>query len=116
MKKNIFIKSVILLIFGGFISKLASMIKKIVLARYLGTEGMGVVALVMPSFVLFMTLAQLGLPIAISKLVAEDTKNNKNFVFSIVPIALVFNIVVMLLIIFASDFIAGTLLNDPRCK
>lgn len=116
MKKNIFIKAVILLIFGSFISKIASMIKKIVLARYLGTEGIGIVALVTPSFVLFMTLAQLGLPIAISKLVAEDTKNNKNLVFSIVPIALLFNFIVMFLIILSSDFIANVLLNEPRCK
>lgn len=113
--KNVFIKSVILLIIGGFISKIASMIKKIILARYLGTEGMGVVSLVMPSFVLFMTLAQLGLPTAVSKLVAEDTKNNKNLVFSSAVIALIFNIIVMMFVIFSSKFIACTLLNEPRC-
>ena len=115
MKKNIFIKSVILLIIGGFVSKLVSMIKKIVLARYLGTEGMGVVALVSPTFVLFMTLAQLGLPIAISKLVAEDTKNNKNLVFSIIPISLLFNIILTTITIFSAEFIAVNLLNEPRC-
>lgn len=113
--KNVFIKSVILLIIGGFISKLASMIKKIVLARYLGTEGMGIVSLVMPSFVLFMTLAQLGLPIAVSKLVAEDRKNNKNLVFSSALIAFIFNIIVMFFVILSSKFIANNLLNEPRC-
>lgn len=115
MKKNVFIKSVILLILGGFVSKLVSMIKKIVLARYLGTEGMGLVALVSPTFVLFMTLASLGLPVAISKLVAEETKNNKNLVFSIIPISLLFNITLTLIIIFSAKFIAINLLNEPRC-
>ena len=115
MKKTSFIKSVILLIFGGFISKIASMIKKIVMARYLGSEGMGIFALASPAFILFMALAQLGLPIAVSKLVAEETKNNKNLVFSIIPISLLFNITLMLLIIWVSPFISEVLLNEKRC-
>ena len=113
--KNNFIKSVILLIFGGFISKLVSMIKKVVLARYLGTEGMGIFALANPTFVLLMSLASLGMPVAISKLVAEDNKNNKNLIFSIIPISLLFNITLMIIMIFLSSFIAENLLNEKRC-
>ena len=38
MKKNIFLKSVIMLLIGGFITKVISMFIKIVLARLIGTE------------------------------------------------------------------------------
>ncbi len=115
MKKTSFIKSVILLIFGGFISKLASMIKKIVMARFLGSEGMGIFALSSPAFILFMALAQLGLPVAISKLVAEENKNNKNLVLGIIPISLLFNLTLMALIILLAPFLSTFLLNEKRC-
>ena len=42
IKGNIFIKSTILLIIGGAITKVVSMLIKIVLARLVGSEGMGI--------------------------------------------------------------------------
>ena len=95
MKENIFLKSVIMLLIGGFITKVISMFIKIVLARLIGTEGMGIYMLVSPTFVLLMALAQLGFPVAISKLVAEDNKDNKNLVFSVIPISLILNIIII---------------------
>ena len=85
IRGNLFIKSTILLIIGGAITKVVSMFIKIVLARLIGTEGMGIYMLISPTFMLLMALAQLGFPVAISKLVAEENKNNKNLVFSIIP-------------------------------
>ena len=66
MKKNVFLKSVILLLIGGFITKIISMFIKIVLARLIGTEGMGIYMLISPTFVMLMALASLGFPVAIS--------------------------------------------------
>ncbi len=114
IKGNIFIKSTILLIIGGFITKIISMFIKIVLARLIGTEGMGLYMLISPTFTLLMAVASLGFPVAISKLVAEETKNNKNLVFSILPISLIINLSIMLLLLFFGTFISNNLLNEPR--
>lgn len=114
MKKNIFLKSVILLLIGGFITKIISMFIKIVLARLIGTEGMGIYMLISPTFVMLMALAQLGFPVAISKLVAEDTKNNKNLVFSVIPISLSLNIIIIILLFLTAGYISHNLLNEDR--
>ncbi len=114
IKGNLFIKSTILLIIGGFITKVVSMIIKIVLARLIGTEGMGLYMLISPTFTLLMGIASLGFPVAISKLVAEEKKNNKNLVFSILPISLGINLTIMLLLLFFGSYISNNLLNEPR--
>lgn len=116
MKKSKFIKSTIILIIGGFLTKILGMIIKIITTRLLGTEGIGIYMLLTPTFSLFIAIAQLGFPVAISKLVAEETKNNKNLVFSIIPIVMIINIIILFGIFISSDFIANTLLHEPRTK
>ncbi|HHU54538.1 MAG TPA: oligosaccharide flippase family protein [Mollicutes bacterium] len=74
MKKSKFIKSTIILIIGGMITKLTSMVIKIVMTRLVGVEGMGIYMLISPTFMLLIGLAQFGFPIAISKLVSENKK------------------------------------------
>lgn len=115
MKKNKFIKSVIILTIGGFLTKIISMFIKIVLARLLGTEGIGIYMLITPTFTLLMALAQLGFPVAISKLVAEENKNNKNLVFSVIPISLIINIIIIIILLLSSKYISNVLLKDKRC-
>lgn len=114
MKNNIFIKSALFLIVGGLITKIISMFIKIVLARLIGTEGMGIYMLISPTFMLLMAASQLGFPVAISKLVAEEDKNNKNLVFSIIPISLCLNLAIIIFLIFSANYIAANLLHDER--
>lgn len=114
IKGNLFIKGTIILIIGGLITKVVSMFIKIVLARLIGTEGMGLYMLISPTFMLLMAVAQLGFPVAISKLVAEESKNNKNLVFSIIPISLVINLTIMILLLIFGHYISNNLLNEPR--
>ena len=114
IRENIFIKSTIILIIGGAITKFISMFIKIVLARLIGTEGMGLYMLISPTFMLLIALAQLGFPIAISELVAENTKNNKNLVFSVIPISLLINLIIIILLLLTSNYISTNLLHDKR--
>lgn len=116
MKKSKFIQSTIILLIGGFITKILGMIIKIITTRLLGTEGIGIYMLLTPTFSLFIAISQLGFPVAISKLVAEETKNNKNLVFSIIPIALFINTVILVFIFLTGHFISNTLLHEPRCE
>ncbi|MEG2322158.1 MAG: polysaccharide biosynthesis protein [Bacilli bacterium] len=114
MKKSKFINNTIILIIGGFMTKVLGMIIKIISTRLMGTQGIGLYMLIMPTFMLFITLATLGLPTAISKLVAEDRRNNRNLVFSSFPIIFIINLIIMFIIIIFAKLIANTLLHEPR--
>lgn len=112
--KNTFFKSTLILLIGGFITKILGMIIKIVTNRLVGTEGLGIYMLITPTFMLLITIAQLGFPVAISKLVAEEKNNNKNLVFSIIPFSLIINFIIMIILLFTSKYIANNLLHEPR--
>lgn len=114
MKKSKFVKSTIILIIGGFITKILGMIIKIVMTRLIGTKGIGIYMILSPTFMLLITLAQLGLPIAISKLVSEDKRNNKNLVASALPISIFVNIIIMFLLFCFAKVLANNLLHEPR--
>ena len=108
--KNTLFKSTFILLIGGIITKILSMIIRIVLSRMLG-ENLGSYMIIIPTFTLLISLASLGLPGAISKLVAEEKRNNKNLVFSIIPITLLFDLFIIAIIILLSDFISTKLLH-----
>ena len=112
--KNKFVKSTLVLMLGDAITKILGMIIKIVTNRLIGVEGLGVYMLITPTFMLLIAIAQLGFPIAISKLVAEEKNNNKNLVFSSLPISLTINIIIMIILLFSSSYISNNLLHDKR--
>lgn len=116
MKKSKFIQSTMILIIGGFFTKILGMLIKIITTRFIGTEGIGLYMLITPTFTLLIALAQLGFPVAISKLVAEEKNDNKNLVFSIIPISLLINLVVIFLLLILSPFISNQLLHEPRTQ
>ena len=102
--KEKFIISTIILLIGGLLTKLLGMIIKIFMSRLMGVEGLGIYMLILPTFSLFIALAQFGFPTALSKLIAEDSKNNKRLFFSLIPISLVINIILIILILFSNSF------------
>ena len=65
--KEKFIKSTIVLIIGGIITKILGMLNKVIMARYLGTEGLGIYMMILPSFILFLNISSFGFPVAVSK-------------------------------------------------
>ena len=113
MRKNKFIRGTIILIIGGFISKLLGMVTKIITTRYIGDEGISVYMLIMPTFLLFLNICQLGFPVAISKLVAENNKSNKKIVFSSLSISFVLNVVLLIIVLLISPIITK-LLHENR--
>lgn len=114
MKKNKFIVSTLILIIGGFITKILGMIIKIVMTRMVGPVGIGIYMLINPTFVLFIALCTLGLSTAVSKLVSEEKRNNKKIVFSALSISIFINIILMFTVILLANFISNTLLHDKR--
>lgn len=110
--KEKFIKKALILALGGFITKILSMFIRIITTRVIGVDGLGLYMLVLPTFNLFITIATLSLPTAISKLVAEGTRNNKKLVLGFLPIAIIFNIFLIIIIIILAPFIANNLLHN----
>ena len=112
--KNKFIKSTLILVIGGFFTKVLGMTIKIVLTRLIGTEGIGLYSMIMPTFLLLNSIAQLGLPTALNILIASDKYSTKNLVFTSIFISLSIDIVIMLFLIVSSTFLSNNLLNDSR--
>ena len=113
--KEKFINSVIILLVGGLLTKLLGMFIKIMMSRLIGTEGLGLYMMVLPTFSLFIGIGQFGLPTALSKLVAEKRKDNIKLFFSILPITLFINLLLIISIIVIAPVLANNLLHDPRC-
>ena len=112
IKNNIFIRSTLILIIGGMFTKIFGMIIKVFTTRVVGIEGIGIYMMIMPTFNLFITLAQLGFPNAISKLVSEDKSNNKRLIISTIIISLIINVILIFLIFIISPFLANNLLKN----
>src|SRR5690625_2813110 len=108
-----------MLIIAGMITRLLGCVNRIVVARLMGEEGVGLYMMALPSLFLIITLTQIGLPIAISKQLAEaNAMNDKlkikqiiSLSFLIIACTSVFFTVCM--IIFA-PFVANYLLTDHR--
>lgn len=110
--KSKFISTTLILLVGGFITKILGMIIKIIMTRLIGTNGIGLYMLIMPTFNLFITICQLGLSVAISKLVAEDKNNNKQIVFSSTIFSLILNVLLIVSIVILAPVISDKLLHN----
>ena len=113
MKSKLF-KSTIILLIGGLLTKIFSMLIKITIARNISPTTLGIYMMIMPTFTLFISLGQFGLPLAISKLVSEQTRNNKKLFLSILPILLIINIFLIILIIILAPIISNNLLHNKN--
>lgn len=67
------IKGTALLTGAGLIVKLMGAAYRIPLARLIGAEGIGLYQMAYPVYLIFLSLSTAGLPIAISKIIAEQT-------------------------------------------
>ncbi len=59
---------------GGLVAKILGALYRIPLTNILGSYGMGLYQLVFPPYILFLTVAQCGVPVAVSKLIAENNQ------------------------------------------
>jgi len=109
--KNKFIKSTLILLIGGIITKILSFIIKIYFTRVIG-DGINIYSLIMPTYSLLVTITQLGFPIAISNIIAKGEKSGKNVMFSIVPISIILNIILIITVALSAKYLAVNLLHE----
>ena len=111
--KNKFVKSTIILMIGSLFTKLLGFIIKIIFTRTVSQNEINLYSIIMPTYSLLITLASLGLPLAISNLIAQNKVNSKKILFSIVPASLLINLFLIIITFLTAPYISNTLLNNP---
>lgn len=112
--KEKFIKSTIILMIGGLLTKLMGMFIRIVMSRVTTIETISLYMMILPTFSLMMAISQLGFSRSISKLVSENRYKSKNLLFSILPISIVINLTLAIFLILCSKYIAINLLHNEE--
>ena len=103
-KDNTFFKSTIILLIGGIFGKLVGFILRLIVTRYLKTEGMGLYSMLNPTSSLLSVIAVFSYSNAVSKIISEETSRAKNLFLSIIPISIILNIIVIIIVICSFSF------------
>jgi stage V sporulation protein B len=119
MSKQTFLQGTLILILAGLITRVLGFVNRIVVARIMGEEGVGLYMMAVPTLLLTITLTQLGLPVAISKLVAEaealgDRKRIKKILVVSIAITGTLSIIFTSAMILLAPVLSNTLLTDHR--
>lgn len=114
-----FIRGALILTAAGFIVRFIGAVLRIYLAAVMGKEGIGLYQMAYPVYTTLLAISTAGIPIAISKLVAENLAfrdyRGGYRVFKVSLIILTFlGSIFSLLLYFGADFFARHVANDPR--
>lgn len=119
MKTNRFFKNALWLTVTGFILRGLGMLLRVYISGKLGEEGMGLYQLVSSAYFLFITFAQSGIPVAVTRLCAGelalgDTKRAYGVLRCAIVLALCTGILSMLAMFSLSGILAKYWLADMR--
>ena len=114
MKKQTVAQGALILLIAGFMNRVLGMVGRIVLTRYLGDDGVGLYMLIAPTMMLLMTLASIGLPIAIPTLISRSNVRQNRILSASFIIAMICSTLITIVLIFTAKPIAIYLLKDER--
>lgn len=119
MIRQTFLQGTFILIIAGMITRLLGFINRLVVARLMGEEGIGLYMMAIPTLFLMITLAQIGLPVAISKRISEATaKGHQRKIKQIMVVAISFTTILSLILtiitLWGAPLIAKYLFTDER--
>lgn len=119
MSKQTFLRGTLFLILAGLITKVLGFINRIVMVRIMGEEGVGLYMMAVPTLILTITLTRMGLPVAISKMVAEadaegDRQKIKRILIVSLSITTVLSIIFTTIMILAAPLLSKTVFTDER--
>ncbi|OIK17002.1 stage V sporulation protein B [Bacillus sp. MUM 116] len=114
-----FLKGTFILLIAGLITRVLGFINRIVIARSIGEEGVGLYMMAFPTFILVVTITQFGLPVAISKNIAEaeargDHKEIKKILVVSLATTLSLSLIFTPALILLAPILSTTLFTDPR--
>lgn len=110
MKKTV-IRSTFYLILISVIAKILSFLVRIMLARTLSESAMNYYSLASPTMVFMITLAQMGIPNALSKVIAESRTPHKPLKAAIL-LSILNNLVIVCVFLFLLPFLAHVVLKQ----
>lgn len=99
---------------AAFASRGLGLIYRMLLARFLGSEGLGFFQMVFPLYIALVTLAVMGTPVAVSQLVAEGRARPSILVRKATTIVLAISVPLGILVVTWARPLALTLYHDPR--
>ncbi|MGD6853758.1 stage V sporulation protein B [Bacillus infantis] len=114
-----FLKGTIILLAAGLVTRVLGFINRIVIARFIGEEGVGLYMMAFPTLILVITITQLGLPVAISKNVAEaeargDTAKIKKILAVSLAVTISLSAIFTPALFLLAPILSETLFTDPR--
>lgn len=109
--KNKFIKNTLILIIGGFLTKIMGMFIKIIITRNITDKAISLYMLTLPTYNLFITLVTAGLQLSISKLTSENKINRRKILSTSLRISIIISIILEIILIISSKYIAILLHN-----
>ncbi|AKS39051.1 stage V sporulation protein B [Anoxybacillus gonensis] len=114
-----FLKGTMILIVAGLLTRILGFINRIVVARLIGEEGVGLYMMAVPTLVLAITITQFGLPVAISKLVAEaeavgDKRKVKKILVVSLSITTILSFIFFPALLAIAPILSKTLFTDAR--
>ncbi|ARD47012.1 stage V sporulation protein B [Sporosarcina sp. P37] len=112
-----FIRGTIFLMAAVFLSKLLGFVYRIQFMRVAGEETVGIYMTAYPAFIFFLSLVQLGVPVAIAKVIAElkakgDTVQLRQVMKTATFITILSGAVFIPACVLFTPFLAGTLLGN----
>ncbi len=119
MSRQSFFQGALILTIAGLLSRVIGAISRIPLTRLIGSEGIGLFEMAYPVYGLMLVMSTAGIPVAISKLVAEKVaEGDRNGVQKVFRLALailsISGFVFSLLLWFKARYLAENVLGDPR--
>lgn len=99
---------------AALVSRALGMIYRVLLARYLGAEGLGFYQMIFPLFVTLVTLATMGTPVALSQLVADARADAGRLTATVMRMVLTAALALALAAVILARPIAMLLYHDPR--
>lgn len=119
MSKQTFLRGTLLLIVAGLITKVLGFINRIVMYRVMGDEGVGLYMMAVPTLILAITLTRLGLPVAISKMVAEadaegDRQKIKRILIVSLSVTTVLSIIFTTIMVMMAPLLSNVFFTDHR--
>ncbi|MFI8685546.1 stage V sporulation protein B [Rossellomorea sp. NPDC077527] len=114
-----FLKGTMILMMAAFITRILGFVNRIVVARFIGEEGVGLFMMAFPTLILVITITQLGLPVAISKNVAEaeskgDIRKVKKILVVSLSLTLGLSLIFTPALILLAPYLTDVLFTDDR--
>ena len=106
-----FFKSTLIILISTIITKILGFIIRTIFIRIIG-DGISIYSLILPTYSLLIAITELGLPYAISCIIARKKYRGKEIISTILPLVIIFNLIIIFILIITSKYIAINLLKN----